>query len=158
MRACMRSRPSARLRRMLAIAAAWLVLTPASAADTIWFTVIGDHLDPAAETVQVNPVPLSVTYSLRVMQVRASRATARTSWDNVPFRSYEATVEFDCTAGTARFQSLRYFMQPTWAGPSHKSMQYSPDNPRWMRFRDMAPNPTERIINAACSFHRVTAN
>ncbi|RZI97485.1 MAG: hypothetical protein EOO54_29730 [Haliea sp.] len=130
----------------------------AHSADGIWFTVIGDHLDPAAETVQVNPAPVSVTQHTRVMLVRTSRASLRTSWDGVPFRSYQASVEFDCTAGTARFQELTYFMQPAWTGASHRTMQYSRDNPRWMRFRDMAPNPTERIIKAACSFHRVAAN
>jgi hypothetical protein len=40
-------------------------------------------------------------------------------------------------------------MAPLWQGEAHKATDYS-NNPRPMRFLDMVPNPTDRIIRAAC--------
>lgn len=115
-----------------------------------WFTVLGDRTDPALNTIEVNPQPLEVTDASRIMGVRVSRAAPRTSWDGVPYRSYDARVLFDCTEGKAYYLSLSFYRQPLWKGVSHKTSTYTRDNPRPMLFLDVEPNPTQRIIKAAC--------
>lgn len=120
-----------------------------------WFTVVGDLSDPAADIIEVDPMPLSISASegLRTLRVRVSRATPRTSWDGVPYRAYESLVVFDCFNHTAQYSTLVFYMQPAWRGVSHNTTVYAKANPRWMEFRDVVPNPTARIIRAACRNH-----
>ena len=120
-------------------------------AETNWFTIVGDKTDPTLDTIEVDAVPVSINGSRRIMQVRTSRSAPRTNWDGIPYRSYKATVEFDCVEKTAEYQQMTYYMQPLWAGESHISTSYTKSNPRPMRFRDVNPNPIERIIKAACN-------
>lgn len=124
-------------------------------AQTAWFTVVGDRNNPAANTVEVDPVPLSVQERKRVMQVRVNRSELRTSWDAVPYRSYVSEVVFDCARRNARYTSLVFYQLPLWAGESHQTSTYTEANPRWMLFRDMSPNPTARLIRAACDSGKV---
>lgn len=119
-------------------------------AQAVWLTVAGDPENPSVNTIQVNPVPVEVKDELRTMQVRVSRSTQRTSWDAVPYRSYESTVLFDCAQKNARYLSLTFFMQPGWKGESHRTSTYPREAPRWMEFRDVEPNPHARILRAAC--------
>jgi hypothetical protein len=98
----------------------------------------------------VDPAPLEVSDAGRTMRIRVSRSTQRTSWDNVPYRSYYATVLFNCTEGKAHYLSLRFYNEPRGKGASHKTSTYTRDNPRPMLFLDVEPNPTQRIIKAAC--------
>jgi len=125
--------------------------TPVAAAPSAWLTVTGDPSNPAVNTIQVDPTPLEAHGNVRAMLVRVSRSQTRTSWDGVPYRSYESRVLFDCQQMTARYQRIRYFMAPGWAGASHRTVDYSQGEPRWMLFRDVAPNPNQRIIHAACN-------
>lgn len=134
---------------------AMALCAPAFAAGD-WFTVVGTRDDAASDTVEVDPVPKSVNGDSRVMAIQVNRASPRQNWDGVPFRSYQATVEFDCAKNTAFFQQVSYFLQPYWAGPSHKSVTFSANNRRPMRFRDMTPNPMERILKAACAGYRAS--
>jgi hypothetical protein len=91
-----------------------------------------------------------------VLKVRVSRSADRTSWDGVPYRSYESTVLFDCVNRTARSTRITYYTQPAWNG-AVKSVNYGPAVPRWMQFREVEPNPNERIVHAACGAGRVDA-
>ena len=120
-------------------------------AEANWFTITGDKTDPTLDTIEVDAVPVSINGSRRIMQVRTSRSTPRTNWDGIAYRSYKATVEFDCVEKTAEYQQMTYYMQPAWAGESHISTSYTKSNSRPMRFRDIRPNPVERIIKAACN-------
>ena len=115
-----------------------------------WFTVLGDRAAPQLNTIEVDPAPLETSDAGRTMRIRVSRSTQRTSWDNVPYRSYYATVLFNCTEGKAHYLSLTFYNEPLWKGTSHKTSTYSRDNPRPMLFLDVEPNPTQRIIKAAC--------
>jgi len=142
---------------VIAVAAlgAWTALatetpSPATPAQPVWLTVAGNAEDPAANTIQVDPAPVEVKEGMRIMRVRVSRSTQRTSWDGVPYRSYESTVLFDCTQNNARYLSLTFFMEPGWKGRSHKTSTYPRETPRWMEFRDVQPNPNLRIQRAAC--------
>lgn len=113
-----------------------------------WFTVVGDPLDEDSNTVQVNPVTREA--DPRKMQVRVSRSAPRISWDGVPYRSYVATVLFDCQRHIARYLAIRYHLTATWQGTPHRVVDYAAGPPRLMEFRDMVPNPMARIVAAAC--------
>ncbi len=115
-----------------------------------WLTVMGDKSDPAADTIEVNPIPVSTTEDHMVMKIRVSRSMQRTNWDGIPFRSYQATVDFDCTNKVGNFQQISYYRQPLWAGEPHVTTNYNKAEPRVMQFRGVTPNPVERIIRAAC--------
>ena len=127
-------------------------------AETHWFTIMGDKTDPMVDTIEVDPVPVSINGSHRIMQVRVSRSTLRTNWDGIAYRSYRGMVDFDCAGKTAEYQQMVYYMQPAWAGESHISTSYTKSNPRPMRFRDVKPNPVERIIKAACNSASAAVN
>ncbi|MBI2727682.1 MAG: hypothetical protein HYX42_15690 [Polaromonas sp.] len=133
------------------IIAALLCLLGASGAhaQAHWFTVIGDDRDAALDTIQVDPESMT-SGDMRTLRVRVNRAATRTSWDNVPYRSYRSLVTFDCVNRSARYVSITYFMQALWKGESHKTADYTTGTPRPMLFRDVSPNPSARIIRAAC--------
>lgn len=129
---------------------AWLGLVGVSAAaEANWFTVTGNPDDPGVNTVQVDPVAISVTGDRRMMNVRVSRSQDRANWEGVPYRSYDARVLFDCRAKKAEYRFARFYMAPLWQGEVHKTTDYS-ENPRPMRFLSVDPNPADRIIRAAC--------
>ncbi|MBX3655857.1 MAG: hypothetical protein KF686_16865 [Ramlibacter sp.] len=119
-------------------------------AEEVWFTVMGDRTNPRVDTIEVNPVPLDGDGLLRTMRVRVSRSTLRKSWDGVAYRSYESTVLFDCRQQKAQYLSLVFYLRPGWQGTSHTTSVFTPDQVRPMLFKDVAPNPTQRIIRAAC--------
>ena len=123
--------------------------SPVPAVGTTWFTVMGDPQDASVNTVQVDPVDHDA--DLRTLRVRVSRSTQRTSWDGVPYRSYTAQVAFECEKNKARYLVLTYYPQPRWQGEPDKTVDYTTGPPRMMEFRDVTPNPTQRIIHAACS-------
>lgn len=130
----------------------WGLLGGASVlhAQAAWFTVLGDPKDPALNTIEVDPVPVSVQGETRTMKIRVSRSLPRTSWDGVPYRSYTSTVQFDCANKTARYLSLDFYKEPLWKGESHQTSTYPEGVVRQMAFRDVTPNPTQRLIRAAC--------
>lgn len=114
-----------------------------------WFTVIGDERNAALDTIQVDPESMT-SGDIRTLRVRVNRAATRTSWDQVSYRSYTSLVIFDCVNRSARYVSISYFMQPLWKGESYKTSDYTTGTPRPMLFRDVNPNPSARIIRAAC--------
>lgn len=130
----------------------WGLLGGASVlhAQAAWFTVLGDPQDPALNTIEVDPVPVGVQGELRTMKIRVSRSLPRTSWDGVPYRSYTSTVRFDCANKTARYLSLDFYKEPLWQGEPHQTSTYPEGVVRHMAFRDVTPNPTQRLIRAAC--------
>ena len=114
-----------------------------------WFTVVGDAADPSVDTVQVDPVAVAVDCTSRTMNVRVNRAASRVNWDDVSYRSYESRVLFDCQARRAGYVEARYYVQPLWQGEPVAVADYG-GNPRPLLFRDMTPNPTNRLLRAAC--------
>lgn len=125
------------------------LLCMAAGAEAAWFTVTGNPADPSVDTVQVDPVAVGTDGPLKIMQVRVSRAQDRANWEGVPYRSYESRVRFDCRARKAHYLQASFYMAPLWQGEPHRRTDYAGD-PRPMRFLDAQPNPTERIIRAAC--------
>lgn len=131
----------------------WLVLLGLIAcqaeAQTPWFTVTGHPADPGVDTVEVDPVAIRSEGELKTMNVRVSRATDRRNWDGLPYRSYESRVIFDCRARKASYIEATFYAEPLWRGTPKPVIDYSA-NPRPMLFRDVEPNPTQRLIRAAC--------
>jgi len=130
----------------------WALLGGVSAlhAQAAWFTVLGDPQEPAVNTIEVDPIPVAVQGEVRVMKIRVSRSTQRTSWDGVHYRSYTSLVHFDCANKSARYASLDFYLEPLWKGQPHKTSTYPEGVMRRMEFRDVTPNPTQRLIRAAC--------
>ena len=128
---------------------AGLVLSTSAHAQSNWFTVVGNPTDPAADTVEVDPVAIRVEGDSKTMNVRVSRAQPRRNWEGVPYRSYESEVTFDCRARRADYRRASFYAEPLWQGTSHRTTDYTND-PRPMLFRDMKPNPTGRLVRAAC--------
>lgn len=122
---------------------------PAVAAEHTWFTITGDAARPDAETVQVDPVALRTDGDARTMRVRVSRSQERRNWDDVPYRSYESDVVINCRTRRAYYVQASFFRQAVWQGEPHHDADYR-KSPQPMLFRGMNPNPTERIIRAAC--------
>jgi hypothetical protein len=129
----------------------WLASSVSAFAQPTWFTISGDPEAASANTIQVDPVSVDRGEGLRMMKVRVNRATLRTSWDGVPYRSYESEVLFDCRARTARYASITFFSKPLWDGGPAKTVDYMRGTPRMMEFRGVEPNPTQRIVTAACA-------
>jgi hypothetical protein len=125
-------------------------------AETQWFTVTGNPRDASVDTVQVDPIATKTEGKLKTMNVRVSRAAQRFNWEKVPYRSYESRVVFDCRARKADYVLATFYPVPLWQGTPSQTTDYS-GNPQPMLFRDAVPNPTNRIIRAACQVSQVTA-
>lgn len=134
--------------RMLLVALSLLACQ--SQAQTVWFTVMGNPDDAALNTIQVDPKPEDSTDGLKAMRIRVNRSQQRTSWDGTPYRSYEARVLFDCPRKSAKYLSIAYHAQPQWRGTPYRTTDYTKGPVRLMLFKDVEPNPTARIIRAAC--------
>jgi hypothetical protein len=130
---------------------------PVAFAQTQWLSIVGDPMDAAVDTVQVDPVTFNRAGALRTVRVRVNRATERKSWDGEVYRSYNAEVQIDCGARTGRYLSIEFFAQTLWQGEPHGKTLYSKSEIRPMLFRDMNPNPTQRLIRAACQTDNVRA-
>ena len=130
----------------------------ATAHASTWLTMRGEPDDAANDVVQVDVESIDGKAEMRTMLVRVSRAQQRTSRDGVVFRSYLSVVEFDCAKSSARFLSADFYSLPLWRGAAHQSLVYGRDQVRPMVFRDMTPNPSERIIRAACKSGDVLSN
>lgn len=126
----------------------WLGAQAAWAADP-WLTISGDAARPGQDTVQVNPVAVDRSPESRTLDIRVNRAQPRTNWDGVPYRSYTAQVRIRCEDRRGEYLSIRMFAQPLWTGEAQEAV-YADVHPP-MLFKDIRPNPAERIIRAACS-------
>ena len=128
----------------------WLALVACQAhGQTQWFTVTGNPADASVDTVQVDPVATKIEGAFKTMNVRVSRARNRLNWEKVPYRSYESKVVFDCRVRKASYVFASFYATPLWEGTPHETTDYS-GNPRPMQFVGIEPNPTARIIRAAC--------
>lgn len=138
------------------IGLALLLLAGLGRADPTWFTIVGNPVDPAADTIQVEVASIQGDDALRTAKIRVSRANVRLSpWAKVEFRSFVALTQFDCKARTARYLATDFHRQPLWQGTPFHSVTYPRDVVATMRFRDVDPNPAERIVRAACELRSV---
>lgn len=126
-------------------------------AETNWLTIVGDPGDPAVNTIEVDPTPVSLGQEGRVMRVRVSRSSERVSWDGISYRSYQSLVLVDCVSSSAKYLSIDFYLEPNWKGVPHQTSVYT-DPPRLMEFRDVTPNPAPRIVRATCESASVISN
>ena len=140
------------MRTQIAMRAALLLagglLAQAAWAADPWLTLTGDPLQPGQDTVQVNPVAVERSAESRTLDIRVNRAQPRHNWDGVPYRSYTAQVRIRCDERRGEYLNIRMYMQPLWVGPTQEARYDEPRPP--MLFKDVRPNPTERIVRAAC--------
>ncbi len=134
-----------------ALVGACLATVTAAWAQSPWLVVVGDAQNPAEDTVQVDPAPVKVADHVKTLRVKVNRANQRVSWTGQPYRSYQSLVQFDCHAMTARYLSITYYLLPLWGGSPLQTVDYSTGTPRPMQFRDIEPNPAQRIMAAACA-------
>ena len=127
-------------------------------AATEWFNVVGDAANESLNTIEVDPTPVAITGESRIMRVRVSRSEDRVNWDGVSYRSFVADVLFDCPQLEARYLSIDYYRLPAWKGEPYLRRVYSQMEPRMMLFRDVEPNPHQRIIRAACRTSSIINN
>lgn len=123
--------------------------TLVSAASHSWLTIAGDPSRPDANTIQFDPSTIARGDWTRTMTVRVSRGEQRVSGDGIRFRSFVGTVEFDCRHLTARFADSQFYEAPLWRSPG-RLVVYPASDARPMAFRGFEPNPSGRIIHAAC--------
>lgn len=139
-------------RTKIVMRAVWLwgagLLAQAAWAADPWLTITGDPLQPGQDTVQVNPVAVERSAESRTLDIRVNRAQPRHNWEGVPYRSYTAQVRIRCDERRGEYLSLRMYVQPLWVGPTQETRYDEPRPP--LRFKDVQPNPTERIVRAAC--------
>lgn len=138
-----------------------IIFSVSSHAENSWFNLVGDATNPAVNTVDVDPTPVSVTGDLHAMRLRVSRSEQRTNRDGVVYRSYVAQVVVDCAMNTARYETIRFYSEPIWSGEPYKVLTYSKDGKEpgsLMTLLGITPNPTQRIIHAVCQSRSVTSN
>ncbi|RYX94362.1 MAG: hypothetical protein EOO28_15000 [Comamonadaceae bacterium] len=140
------------MKRLLVILS--LIPACAFASDHTWFTIVGDSLRQDVDTIQVDVNPVAIKNNMRLLNVRLSRAKGRVSGDGISFRSFDSLTEFDCDKKTARYTRTRFYAEPLWKAPT-RVMDYPSNDVRPMAFREIEPNPNERIIRAACNFESV---
>jgi hypothetical protein len=131
-------------------------LSTAKTDDVSWLTVVGNAADPDINTILIDPTPVDVKGHLRWMTLRLNRAKQRTSTDGIVFRSFVSVIEFDCDKRTARFTKTQFYNGPLWTSPG-RAMDYPASMVRPMVFREIEPNPSERVIKAACTSTEVLA-
>ena len=127
-----------------------VVCSCSALANSNWLTIVGDPLDAATGTIEIDPASGSFYGERRTMLLRVSRSQERTSTDGIVFRSYIASVEFDCIQRNARFLAADFYQQSLWHGTPHKNMVYGPSQVRPVAFRFFEPNPLEKLVQAAC--------
>jgi len=141
----------------LSLLAAALLGLNAHAAET-WLTITGDPDNSASHYIQVNPAAIEIKDDLRVIPVRINRARVWTTSEGIQFRSVDTEVQIDCTEQTARYLKASFYAQPDFRGQPFKVTVYAADDIRPMVFKDIADNPTARIIKAACIAKGATTN
>jgi hypothetical protein len=123
-------------------------------ADPLWLTLSGDASRSDLDSVQVMADSVTLSGTTGALQLRVNRAIARDAYDNIPYRSYIGWIKVDCTLREGRFQQLQYYSEALWTGEVRVVNFTEPNLPQLL-FKDMQPNPTTRLIRAACSVDKV---
>lgn len=123
-------------------------------AEPLWLTLMGDPSRADRDSVQVRADSVALSGSTGSLQLRVNRAEPREAFDDQPYRSYLGWIKVDCTQQEGMFQQLQYYTEALWTGETRVANYTEPNMPKLM-FKDMQPNPTARLVRAACSVERV---
>lgn len=143
--------------RLLATALAFAALsvtTPLRAAEPLWLTIMGDPTRQDVETVQVMADSVSLEGAIGSLRLRVSRTQSREGYDGQNYRSYVGWIKVNCPRREGRFQQLQFYSEPLWTGEVRVANYTDPNMPQ-LQFKDIEPNPTARLIRAACSIDKV---
>lgn len=132
------------------VLAAALISATAGAQSSTWLTVVGDPGNASTDTVEVDATSAVAFESMRLVKLRVNRGTARNAFDGKPFRSYYSTAMVDCKENKAWHRSISLFSGPLWQGQM-RIHDYVESDGRNLAFADMADNPRDRLIRAACA-------
>lgn len=132
------------------VLAAALVSATAAAQSPSWLTVVGDPGNGFTDTVEVDAASAVAFESMRLVKLRVNRAKPRTAFDGLPFHSYYSTAMVDCTQMKAWHRSITFFNKPLWHGQM-RMHEYVESDGRDLAFADMAENPRDRLVKAACA-------
>jgi len=132
------------------VLAAALVSAAAVAQSSTWLTVVGDPGNAAVDTVEVDATSAVAFESMRLVKLRVNRAMVRDAFDGKPFRSYYSTAMVDCKENKAWHRSISLFSNPLWQGQM-RMHEYAESDGRSLAFAEMADNPRDRLIKAACA-------
>ena len=124
-------------------AAAW-------ASEPMWLTITGDPQSATTDTVEVDATSAVAFESMRMVKLRVNRASPRMGFDGSPYRSYYSTALVDCTEQRAWHRNLSLFEKPLWRGRMRIADSTEGEG-REVSFADMAANPRDRLIKAACA-------
>ncbi|MDB5886808.1 MAG: hypothetical protein JWR74_2979 [Polaromonas sp.] len=127
----------------------------AACAAGTWLTLVGNPADAASDYVQFDPASLAYHQGVPELAVRVSRARPRTSKEGITFRSFDGVVAVDCEYGTARFLRAAFYANPDFQGEPTSTVVFGPSDIRPMAFREIAGEPTQRVVRAACGHSAV---
>ncbi|WP_422830788.1 surface-adhesin E family protein [Variovorax sp. HJSM1_2] len=123
-------------------------------ADPLWLTLTGDATRADADSVQVLADSVNLNGTTGTLQLRVSRAGERSAYDDLPYRSYIGWIRVDCSQREGHFLQLQYYAEALWTG-AVRLVNFTESNMPRLLFKDMDPNPTTRLIRAACSVEKV---
>jgi hypothetical protein len=123
-------------------------------AEPLWLTLTGDPTRADRDSVQVRADSVALNGDTGSLQLRVNRAESRPAFDELPYRSYLGWIKVDCAHQEGLFQQLQYYTEALWTGETRVANYTEPNMPKLM-FKDMQPNPTTRLVRAACSVERV---
>lgn len=123
-------------------------------AEPLWLTLTGDPSRTDQDSVQVRADSVALSGTTGSLQLRVSRADTREAFDSQPYRSYIGWIKVDCTQQEGLFQQLQYYTAALWTGETRVVNFAEPNMPKLM-FKDMQPNPTARLVRAACSVEKI---
>ena len=127
-----------------------LFLATKLSAQTTWLTVAGNPGDASTDLLEVDPKSRVQILDEATLNIRVSRNKLLSSSDGIPFRSYTATIRVNCLEKTARFATAAFHMMPFWEGTPHRVLVFTSTEIRPVIFRFFEPNPTARVVKAAC--------
>ena len=131
----------------LGVALLAMACVSVATAAPLWFTVMGDLAEPAADTVELNVGELSLRGEQKAMDLRVNLAAQRAMASGEKYQSYVSLIEIDCLASAIVHVHQTRFEHAGWRGAS--TFQNFPEI-RPMAFGGLLPNPKETILRAAC--------
>lgn len=135
--------------RTALLACLWMG-SAAVAAEAMWLTISGNPQSAATDTVEVDVTSAVAFESMRMVKLRVNRAKPRTGFDGKHYQSYYSTAIVDCKEQKAWHRTLSLFEKPLWRGKMRIADSTEGEG-RDVSFAEMASNPRDRLIKAACA-------
>jgi hypothetical protein len=130
---------------------AMVVLASFAAHAQTWFTVMGNPIDRAVDSVELNLEGVQPRGAVKHMEMRVTLAQVRVLPTGEAVGSYVSIIEIGCTEDSIVHVQQTRFPTRRWDGvPTVERFE----SERPMAFRGLDPNPKTRILKAACNQQR----